>query len=190
MHVLLPCRADTFLIGVLSACLVKQAETRYWLEKNRERIYLTFAILLLGMTILTIFANAPRYAGLFTLYNSVEMISFGYSWIAMFYASLLIIVVTGPDEILAGALRSPFLRYFGTIAYGVFLFHMAVNDLAHGLILGKAPTLEHFSDVAVTSFAFLLTLLLATFSWNFLEKPIINWGHSFSYNKRIFHPHA
>ena len=73
------------------------------------------------------------------------------------------------------------LRYLGIIAYGVFMMHMAINELAHGLILGKEPHITNWADGSVTIAALGTTLLLAALSWHFFEKPIIRWGHSFSY---------
>ena len=183
MHGLLPCRADTLLLGVLCAYLVRQEKSRYWLEKNLERLYLALTVLLLGMGGLTIFSNGTSYPALFSRFSSLEMISFGYSLIALFYSCLLLVVVIGQDGTIASIMRFSLLRYFGTIAYGVFLMHLAVNDSAHGLIFGKDSTMENLSDAVVTSVAFLTTLFLATISWRFLEKPIIAWGHSFLYGK-------
>jgi len=110
------------------------------------------------------------------------MISFGYSWISLFYAVLLLMVVSGQSGPLAHVMRIPLLRRLGIISYCVYLIHLAINDFAHDLILGKHDTtMNHLSDGAVTLAAFALTWGLAALSWKFFEKPIINWGHSFLY---------
>jgi peptidoglycan/LPS O-acetylase OafA/YrhL len=54
----------------------------------------------------------------------------------------------------------------------------------HGLILGRDFRFHEFSDVAMTVAAFGATLILATLSWHFLEKPIVRWGHSWSYEDK------
>jgi peptidoglycan/LPS O-acetylase OafA/YrhL len=93
-------------------------------------------------------------------------------------------VATAKTGVFARVLRSRLLRHFGLIAYGMFLMHMAVDCLAHGLILGKSSDIRNLSDVAVTVLAFFITWLLAVLSWRFLETPIIRWGHSFRYRSK------
>jgi peptidoglycan/LPS O-acetylase OafA/YrhL len=63
----------------------------------------------------------------------------------------------------------------------MFLMHMVVNCMVHGLIVGNNGEIRGFSDFAVTILAFVVTWLLAVLSWRFLEMPIIRWGHSFRY---------
>jgi peptidoglycan/LPS O-acetylase OafA/YrhL len=108
----------------------------------------------------------------------------GYSWIALFYACLLLIIVTSESGIIVRFMRFPLLRNLGTIAYGVYLMHIAINIVMHDLILGKEIPMANLSDGAVTLAALLITLLLAALSWRFFEKPVIDWGHSFSYTEK------
>lgn len=173
MHVLLPCRADTLLMGVLCAYLVRAERPRCWLEKNQSRLYAALIILLAGAAYLTVYAN--------NLWTSFELLFLGYSWLACLYACLLLIVITAKKGLLVSVMRLRPLRYLGIIAYGVFMMHMAINELAHGLILGKEPHITNWADGSVTIAALGTTLLLAALSWHFFEKPIIRWGHSFSY---------
>jgi peptidoglycan/LPS O-acetylase OafA/YrhL len=55
--------------------------------------------------------------------------------------------------------------------------------VAHGLI-GKEASIKSFSDGLMTFAALIATLLIAKFSWRFFEKPIVDWGHLFSYNDK------
>ncbi len=81
---------------------------------------------------------------------------------------------------IASIMRLPMLRNLGTIAYSVYLIHVIINAVAHGLI-GKDQIINNFSDGLITFTALIATIFLAKFSWHFFEKPIIAWGHSFSY---------
>ena len=177
VYVLLPCRADALMLGVLCAYFVREPTWFARLERNRSWLHAIFVILLLGIVGLTAFVRGPEIK----IFNSFEMVTFGFTWIALFYACLLLMVATAKTGVLAGVFRSRLLRHFGLIAYGMFLMHMAVDCVAHGLILGKSSELRNFSDVAVTGLAFGVTWLLAVLSWRFLEMPIIRWGHSFRY---------
>jgi peptidoglycan/LPS O-acetylase OafA/YrhL len=177
--VLLPCRMDTLLIGVLCAYWIRHERSRLWLEKRQGRLYPVLGVLLAGAGYLTANANSPY---------SFEMVFWGYSWLALLYACLLLIVVTEKKGIIISFMRLPLLRNLGIIAYGVFLMHLAINILMHGLILGREVYITNLLDVSVTLVALFATLLLATLSWHFFEKSIIKWGHSFSYSDKNIQP--
>jgi peptidoglycan/LPS O-acetylase OafA/YrhL len=173
--VLLPCRMDTLLTGVLCAYWIRHERSRLWLEKRQGRLYPVLGVLLAGAGYLTANANSPY---------SFEMVFLGYSWLALLYACLLLIVITEKKGVIISFMRLPLLRNLGIIAYGVYLMHLAINILMHGLILGREMYITNLLDVSVTVVALFTTLLLATLSWHFFEKPVIKWGHSFSYNDK------
>ncbi len=177
--VLLPCRMDTLLMGVLCAYWMRHERSRLWLEKRQGWLYPMLGVLLAGAGYLTANANTPY---------SFEMVFLGYSWLALLYACLLLIVLTETKGIVIGFMHLPLLRNLGIIAYGVFLMHFAINILMHGIILGREIYITHLLDVSVTLVALFTTLLLASLSWHFFEKPIIKWGHSFSYNDENIQP--
>jgi peptidoglycan/LPS O-acetylase OafA/YrhL len=177
VYVLLPCRADALLLGVLCAYLVREPRHFAMLQRHRWRLVVAFLILLAGMCGLTNYIHGRDAMS----FNSYEMVTFGFTWIAMFYAGLLLLVATAPTWAVARLFRTRLLRHFGLIAYGMFLMHMAVNSITHGVLLGKAADIKNFSDLAVTALAFFATWGLALLSWKFFEQPIIRWGHSFRY---------
>jgi peptidoglycan/LPS O-acetylase OafA/YrhL len=177
VYVLLPCRADALLLGVLCAYLIREPRHFEKLQRHRWLLATVFIILGLGIGGLTSYVHG-RDSFSFT---SFEMVTFGFTWIAMFYACLLLIVAVTPTWAIAALFRTRLLRHFGLIAYGMFLMHMVVNSMAHGALLGKSCEIGSFSDAAVTALAFVVTWLLALLSWKFFEQPIIRWGHSFSY---------
>jgi peptidoglycan/LPS O-acetylase OafA/YrhL len=171
--VLLPCRIDTLLIGVLCAYGMRQERFRSWLSKNQSRLYQLLCILLAGAGYLTVCANDPY---------SFEMAFWGYSWMALLYACLLLIIVGAKEDVIVKFMHFSPLRNLGIISYSVYLMHVPINILMHGLILGREVSITNFLDGVVTFMALGVTLLLAILSWRFFEKPIIKWGHSFSYS--------
>jgi peptidoglycan/LPS O-acetylase OafA/YrhL len=177
VYVLLPCRADALLLGVLCAYLVR--EPRHLARLKRYRLHLTIALLILGAGVcgLTGLVHGSDSKS----FTSLEMVTFGFTWLAMFYGCLLLLVVTGAGGTWPAFFRIRLLQHFGLIAYGMFLMHMAVNSLAHGIILGKEAQIKNFTDAAVTGVGFIVTWVLAVLSWKFFEQPIIRWGHSFRY---------
>jgi peptidoglycan/LPS O-acetylase OafA/YrhL len=171
-YVLLPCRLDTLAIGVLCAYGIRQEKFRLWLEKKQCRLYQMLIVLLAGTGYLAVYSSSPFY---------FEMSFLGYTWMALLYGCLLLIVSTAKSGLIVKFMRITPLRNLGIISYSVYLMHASINMLMHGLILGKEIDLVHLSDGIVTIMALLTTLLLATLSWHFFEKPIVRWGHSFPY---------
>ncbi len=168
MYMLLPCRADGLLLGVLCAYLVRNRRCLGHITGRRWR-YVLFSILLAGMAGLTIF-SAEQHDWFGTL-SSREMITFGYTWIDLFYASFLLIVLTSGEGLFARFMRNPGLRHFGKISYCIYLIHLAVLFLVHTVIRnGLAPLV-----------AFVVVWLLAVLSWFLIEKPIVSLGHWLTY---------
>jgi peptidoglycan/LPS O-acetylase OafA/YrhL len=171
VYVLAPCRADSLLLGVLCAWAVRQHRIARFLVEQPRPLYAAFGILLLGVIALTL-----KFPFLWT----PGMFLFGYSWLALFYASLLLIVVTQRGPITAAFSALP-LRQLGIIAYGLYLIHHGILGLCHALMLNQAPKIRDFADVIVTLIALAITIGLSVLSWRFLEKPLVRAGHTLRY---------
>lgn len=178
-YVLLPCRADGLLLGVLCAYLVRHPGAHAWLERRRDWLHLMFGVLFVGMVYLSILALRLDRVD-FGDWDSFEMNSFGYPLIDAFYACLLLTVVTAQASPLAGVMRIPLLRHFGVISYCTYLIHGAIHGMIQWSILGKNPADINWK---VTLLAFMTTWVLAIVSWKYFEEPIIKWGRSFRYGK-------
>ena len=70
----------------------------------------------------------------------------------------------------------------GTLAYGIYLFHTAMQYLLFGLIWGHGPTIRSVPEFLVTLAAAALTLLLATLSWRYFEQPLIHMGRQANFD--------
>jgi peptidoglycan/LPS O-acetylase OafA/YrhL len=113
---------------------------------------------------------------------SFGMISFGYTWMAMLFACFLLIVLTQQRSILHAIATNGALQRLGMIAYGVYLLHMGVLGLMHGLILDQSPGyFRSLPDALITALSLLTTLAIAALSYRYIEKPIIGFGHGFTY---------
>jgi peptidoglycan/LPS O-acetylase OafA/YrhL len=172
---LITVRADALPIGVICAYAVRQNWFRLWVAQNPASLKQIFVVLLLGMVwIMAVYdASSLEY----------ERIIFFKLWVALFYAGLLLVSVTGPNGIVSGMMRFPPLRQLGMISYGVYLFHQPINGLLHGLLLGRDYWFHEPVDVLVTAGSLAVTLAVTTLSWRFVEKPIVAWGHSFLYGR-------
>jgi peptidoglycan/LPS O-acetylase OafA/YrhL len=115
---LTPFRADTLALGMLAAVFWRDLEFRAWMFRNKSLLYSVFALLLAGMAALGIWFQSPdRF-----LTQTV-----GYSWIALFYVSLLFIVLVDAPGPIARVARIGWLREWGRISYCIYLIHAAVK---------------------------------------------------------------
>src|SRR4029077_15802448 len=103
------------------------------------------------------------------------------TWIAVFYVLLLVYALTQREGWIARCLRWRLLGWLGTIAYGVYLFHQLILESAFGLIWGHGPQFVKTSTFRVCVLALAGTLLLCRLSWNYFEKPLIQFGHRDDY---------
>ena len=170
--VLMPCKADALLLGVLCAWAIRQGRILQAIKEKRLLLYLVFAFFLISTYIF-------GYA--LGRYETRGMVFFGGSSIAALYSSLLLIAVSYERSAIKYLLSNTHLRKLGEIAYGVYLLHLPIIGLAFGLVLNQSPRIKTLGELAVVLFALWLTIVTAQASWRFLEKPIVQFGHRFAY---------
>jgi peptidoglycan/LPS O-acetylase OafA/YrhL len=163
-YTLLPCRADALGFGVLVALACRNKEVWEWLASRRRHLYLAF--LLLGCGIV------------FLLKYQRHLYTFGLTWIAAFYALLLLLTVINPGRIETFCFRSHLLVKLGTVAYAVYIFNQGINYLFHFAIFGRTPSISDWSSFSVTLLSLTTVMLLAALSWRLLEKPLIRHAHA------------
>lgn len=99
---------------------------------------------------------------------------------AMLY--LMAIVRNAPE---AERLRSRALRVLGRLSYSIYLLHMPVLGLMHGLILGGRPDIATFPQLVVTAAAVPVALALAWVVNRYVEQPMIDYGRSWKFRKAV-----
>ena len=166
-YTMMLCRADALLLGVLAAVLLRNERWKERIRGAGSVFSFLIPILLLGMGVLTLQA--------WKLTSSI-MKTAGYTWVALFYVTILLFVLTRPDSRLTKVLRTKWLCWLGTLAYGIYLFHTGVLYLLFGLIWGRGATVNSIPTFLVTLAAMALTLLLAALSWRYFEQPLIRMG--------------
>lgn len=160
---LMPCRADALLLGVLAAVLLRDDR---WKERLQCGNLLTILILALalGMAVLTVVAPTP---------DNPIMQSFGYTWTALFYMSILLYAVSRPASALSRALRIRWLGWLGGLAYGVYLLHQMVQGMVFGIVWGREPFIDGAYSLLTTLAAVVVTLVIAHLSWRYFELPLV-----------------
>jgi peptidoglycan/LPS O-acetylase OafA/YrhL len=167
--VLMPCRADALLLGVLAAILLRDDVWKARIQRNNLFFAFSTPVFLIGIAFLTLKSPTPE---------SSLMQTVGYSWLALFYVSVLLYSVTRPPSLISRALRFNWLRWLGGIAYGTYLLHQAIQGILFGYLWGHHPLI---TDRYTFLTALALTLVIARLSWRFFENPLIRLGHHSSY---------
>jgi peptidoglycan/LPS O-acetylase OafA/YrhL len=171
-HVLLPCRADALLLGVLAAMAMQNPGAVNWIKEHKT--FFSWSIGILGV----------GAAGLCKVSPSVTdalMLSVGYTWMALFYVVILLYGINWRQSYIGRLLRISALRWLGAIAYGAYLFHQLVLGLLFALFQGKAPEISTWFDLLLTFVALFATLVLCRISWVYFEKRLISIGHETDY---------
>jgi peptidoglycan/LPS O-acetylase OafA/YrhL len=167
IYTMMLCRSDALLLGVLAAVLLRDDRWRERIRGAGSVFYVSIPIFLAGLGFLTLRA--------WSLTSSI-MKTVGYTWVALFYVTILLFVLTRPESRLTKVLRMKWLCWLGTLAYGIYLFHTGVQYLLFGLIWGRGATVSSIPTFLVTLAAMALTLLLAALSWRYFEQPMIHMG--------------
>lgn len=169
---LMPCRADALLLGVLGAIFLRNPFYRDWLEKNYRFMRILLFLLASGTAFLTLKASGER---------DPLMSSVGLTWLAMLYLCVLLYALTQRRSLLSSFLRTKWLGWLGTIAYGTYLLHTFVLLIVSEPFWSKPMQTNRFSDLWVSGLALVITLAICRFSWLYFEKPFVKLGHRANY---------
>ena len=172
-YVLMPCRADALGLGVLSAMLVRMPEVYERLVRRRKLIY-GMSFLLGGAVFLIAFTG---YESFTSSLHGLE-----YSVLALFYASVLLIAVTGEDLFVRVVLCNKPLMKLGMVAYGTYLFHGIFIQAFHYVPAQKSGITFVLIIVGTRLLAAASSIALAGLFWHFFEKPLLRHGHVYKYS--------
>jgi peptidoglycan/LPS O-acetylase OafA/YrhL len=170
--VMMPCRADALLLGVLGAILLRDPAWTKRIEKNRTALSFALLVLALGFIVLTKFLPNPYMFG---------MLSFGLSWLALFYLCILVHALSFRETWLSRCLRWRWLGWLGSIAYGTYLLHEFVRSFFFGFLWSHLPIGMSAETFLVSVLALVVTLGICRASWQYFEKPLIQIGHQVRY---------
>lgn len=166
--VMLPTRGDVLVIGVIAAIIYRDhAETlaRY------DLLLRALPIALLVATTLTGLAD-PVERRLFNILAPL--------FVSVGCASFLLAVARGAPE--AKRFEGPVLRFFGHVSYCVYLTHLAVLGLFHGLVFGAKPSLDSPASWAVTVVALGASVLVGWLMTRLMEEKLTAYGRSWKWS--------
>ena len=170
--VLMPCRADALFFGVLGAVAVRDPVCKAWIGTRKNLLRSLIVFFALGL---------PFVTQTHMIANGLPMVSVMLSWLAAFYLLVLLYAFSFPTSLASRCLRWAWLRWLGMIAYGMYLFHELVLTFARNLLGAASPSNSVARQLAVSGAAVAITFLLASFSWIYFEKPLVQRGHRLRY---------
>ena len=88
----------------------------------------------------------------------------------------LMAIVLGAPE--AERFKPGFMRSLGRISFSLYLLHMPVLGLMHGLIFNSRPDIATLAEIGVTLVALPMTILLAWLVNRYIEQPMITYGRT------------
>ncbi len=162
--VLLICRTDSLLLGVLCAWMVRQ-------EGGPERIVRWAPALRI------LFLSGVGFAMLTEYVPETRMSRVAHdSALAVAYTCLVMLALYTPRSPFSCMSRWLWLRRLGIIAYGTYLIHETVLGVVFGFARGRWPYILGWSDLLLNIPALAVTICIATISWRWFEKPIVSFG--------------
>ncbi|MGD0251639.1 MAG: acyltransferase [Verrucomicrobiota bacterium] len=173
-YMLLPCRWDTLLLGVLSAYALRVSRVREWLAERVARLRTLWLVLAAGMI-------GMALSGLNT-YHPLIAIG-GYTWIAAFFTCTLLLARLNSQGRFRQWLSLPVLKPIATVSYGLYLLQGPVLAVkAFVLERYGCPTIG-WTAMGASLLAFAATAVAATVSWRFFESRLIELGHGHSFQR-------
>ena len=166
LYVLLPCRADSLLWGMLAAYAFWRPAIWNLIRSHRKWVWTFFFALAGGICLASLSTRITIHSRTVT--------TIGYDWLALFYMTALLLVLIDPQSWLGNTMRCAWLRGLGTISYGLYLIHYTIYGLSMAYLLGHSGPVRILSEFGVAVFAIVLAIALATVSWHFFEKPLLS----------------
>jgi peptidoglycan/LPS O-acetylase OafA/YrhL len=172
--VILPTRADVLVVGVIAAIIFKDRN----IDLSRFDFALRCAPVVLLFTTVLLALIDPVERLLFNV--------FGPLFVSAGFACLLVAMVRGAPE--AKRFESRFFCFFGHISYCVYLTHLMVLGLMHGLILGAKPSLGSVDQWLVTVAGLVVAVGVGWLLTTLIEAPLTAYGRSWKWGaKKTIH---
>ncbi|MBV9398815.1 MAG: acyltransferase [Bryobacterales bacterium] len=155
-------RMDALFAGAACACALREPRVTELLDRYFNRLWITALVVL---ALLRIYAGTSSN-------TSTSMQTFGYSFIALSYAGLVVTVVSSVQRhsLLREIFASVPLTTLGRYSYGAYVWHLLVARLLQTGVYSHFPALV--SPVRIPM-GILATLILSIASYRLVESPFL-----------------
>jgi peptidoglycan/LPS O-acetylase OafA/YrhL len=171
-------RADSLMIGVICAMIIRDERIKSFLERRIWLLYLSLATL--GGALFVIGGALPGK----TESPATPMMTFGLTLVAMWYASLLLLSLLRPGHPSSWVLRLAPLRFLGKVSYCVYLIHQAILGVAMSTLGDLRPGSDTLWQWGAALVGIAVILGVAQLSWTYFESRLVPIGHRFKYSGR------
>jgi peptidoglycan/LPS O-acetylase OafA/YrhL len=165
---LLPGNADALFAGMFAAVLFKTEGVRW---ERHETLLRVFPIIMLLCAFFLKLYDGDAHA----LFES-----FGFFLVSLGCAAFILGLALATPE--ARRFASPWLCFFGNASYSIYLTHLAILGLMHGLLLGSQPDIANWRQIAVTVAALPIAALVGWIFTKIVEEPITAYGRSWRWS--------
>jgi peptidoglycan/LPS O-acetylase OafA/YrhL len=114
-------------------------------------------------------------------YESLPMQSFGYTWIALFFALLLLLALSQPTGPVAWIGRRKWLRELGRVSYCLYLVHCGLQLVGQAILTAVLRNGHSWEGIATRALTAGISYGVARASWVYFEHPLVKRGHAFKY---------
>ena len=178
----LPARCDGFALGSLLALIMSRPCPSPASRKMRLRVMVISAVIAGAAIALSLWG--PREMSNFLGPNRFPR--WDNSVIGPFSAlffGLIGIVILNADRKWLAFLRWRLLVYLGCISYGLYLYHIPVMFAVEAVcrMLGGGHTLDASRPLFRSVIELTVSILVASLSWRYIEKPILGLKNRFHY---------
>ena len=170
-YVLMPCRMDALGWGLAAALMTRDVKLWEIVCQRRKYVYLALAGTLLGVIGSLLSGFRPFTKSLFGL---------EYSLLALLYFMLLLSTLLNRQLEAVFSMRP--LRYLGIIAYGLYLLHFPCISAVQAFAIRSYAGPSGWAKLGISLSGVVLAIVLATMSWDYMEKPLIKRGHRYRYS--------
>jgi peptidoglycan/LPS O-acetylase OafA/YrhL len=154
--------------GAILACLyVRQDAVIDWLKGNR---HLLFNLTFLHLVIVLIFFK--NESGFWHLYREISL--------CLCTFSIVLVSIFGWKGIIGYITRNKQVQYIGMISYGIYLYHMPVPFVYRAIAGRFFPSATHLTPLVFMVLCFAITIVLAAFSYEFIEKRFLRLKRYFA----------
>ena len=169
LFVLIPGVTDTLTCGLLAALLITSDKV------NWRRYDLAFR---LAPLVLLYLAIGLRFL------DGADHVLFRIAGVPMAaVASALFIVSLARGKPEGARLTSPVLCFFGRTSYSIYLTHLTVLGLLHGLVFAAQPDISSPARLLVTLAALPIAVLVGWLGTVVVEQPITAYGRSWAWSR-------
>jgi peptidoglycan/LPS O-acetylase OafA/YrhL len=174
-YVLLPCRWDSLLLGVMAAWALRQTKWRPWLQ-SPAGIRASWMVLSVSLCVLAVLGIKSQKTA------SYGMTAGGYTMLGIASVCVLLLAHTLEEgHWLRRILRTRWLIFMGAVSYTVYLWHPHFISTAWHLVGASVHEVYDWATVGAAVGSLAACLVFAWVSYHLLERPLMRLGHSFRY---------